>query len=197
MLQAADIENRDFLVVVHGYHKAEVRTFLAEVAAMYAGVIAKLEERDDSTDDVDRIATTMTRILRAAKKSADDITAHATAAADAIVAEARLAAERLRSEAQASLDDARIEAARVASGAGRSVSTEVTDEIGHAIRSRLDEVEYREAAMRTRLREVGEELQLARLALEGEIALDLRDAEVGIGDIPCSMPQLGDVRLGP
>jgi DivIVA domain-containing protein len=200
VLHPADIEEQDFLVVVHGYHKGEVRAFLEKVAAVHTELLARLEDAPPPADDFESVGASVTNILKAAKESAAEMTAEAErlraevqtaradadrdadrlrAKAEAILADAHAGADRLRAEADAILADARGGAERIERDAidrARAIGVEAEARV----RNRLDEVQDREAAIRTRLDEVGEELRLARLTLDGG-TLDLRDhVEAGV-----------------
>jgi DivIVA domain-containing protein len=138
MLRPADIEDRDFLVVVHGYHKGEVRDFLATIAAEYADLLTKAEApaNDAGDDDFESMGSQIAGVLRAAKEAAATMTTEAEehvrhvtaqaettraeaeraaeevmAAAESIRAEATREADELRTAAEAALADARRQAA--------------------------------------------------------------------------------------
>lgn len=138
MLRPADIEDRDFLVVVHGYHKGEVRDFLATIAADYADLLATAEApvaAAGEDDDFESMGSQIAGVLRAAKEAAAAITTEAEeharhcteqaettradaeraaeeimAAAESIKADAAREANELRAAAEAALADARRQA---------------------------------------------------------------------------------------
>lgn len=195
MLNPADIESRDFLVVVHGYHKSEVRAFLAEVAAAHAEVLAQLESEPVADDDFDSLGTGVANILKAARASAAEITGaaealrseaaeiraqsavdadHLRAEAAAIRADAAREADDLRSEAAIILEDARARADRLEMEA-TTRARRIEIEAEASVRNRLDAVREREVAIRDRLLELGEELRMAQLTLDGEETVDVRD----------------------
>ncbi|MEA3019821.1 MAG: hypothetical protein QOI47_1345, partial [Actinomycetota bacterium] len=92
------------------------------------------------------------------------------------------AAVELRGAAQAALDEAHEEVERILSDAtAKAAALELESEA--RVRNRVEEAQRREAALRARLIEANEELQLALMALDGDQAgVDVRDersSEVG------------------
>lgn len=120
MLRPADIEDRDFLVVVHGYHKGEVRDFLATIAAEYADLLGRAETpvADAGTDDdFESMGSQIAGVLRAAKEAAAAITTEAEAHDRQLREQAettRAEAERAAEEVLAAAESIRADAAREA-----------------------------------------------------------------------------------
>ena len=183
MLNPSEIEQRDFLVVVHGYHKAEVREFLAEVATQQAALqteIDRLNARPE-VDEFSALGSSVAGVIRAAHDAAAEVVAAARAEAERIrdgaVAEAealraeaiKVAAEH-RSTAELALAVARAEAERLEQEATeRALELEIETE--ERLRNRFESVQRREAAIRTQLTVVADELRLALEAIS-ETSID-------------------------
>lgn len=132
MLTPEDIENRDFLVSLRGYDRAEVRAFLADVAEQVRDLQDVQDEWDDtsgSADDEDatsghepaeadaadpepprerpfaQIAEETQRILEAAREAADDMLRNARVDADRQLQSARQQAARLIAEGERRRED--------------------------------------------------------------------------------------------
>lgn len=194
-MRPEDIQNHDFLVGLRGYDKDEVRTFLAEVAAEHAALLAAVEQSRASSvavappandDDFESLGAGVAAILRTAKEQAGEITNDAQTRAAALSEEAESIrreakesaqalhqrindeAEGLRQQAEQHVADARAEAERIV--------REATDRVRHIevehearMNNRTEEITRREAATRARLVEAADELQLALVALnDGE-----------------------------
>jgi DivIVA domain-containing protein len=212
-----EIQSRDFLVGLRGYDKDEVRSFLAEVAAEHASLLAAIESSQTNvaqlteaaaaapapaaaTDDFENLGASVAAILRTAKESAGEITgdaahranelraeaeryaeevrqraeelrAQAANEADEVRRSAQATAEELRAAAQSSLDEARAEADRILREANERVA-QLEIEAEARVNNRIDEATRREAALRNRLQEANEELQLALMALGDPIAAE-------------------------
>ena len=204
-MRPEDIINRDFLVGLRGYDKDEVRQFLVEIADAHGAVLAELEQARYAAssavatevtptpapapagDDFENLGASVAAIIRQAKASADELKAEAQAqiaadrhAADADIDRANEEAAVIRADARAQLEQARAEAERLV--------TEATErcrqiQIEHDARmaNREEEFARREANARQRLTEATEELQLALLALGGEVpSVDLRREPAGV-----------------
>lgn len=188
-MRPEDIQGRDFLVGLRGYDKEEVRSFLAEVATAHAAALSELSAARDLPapapapvrDDFENLGASVAAILRAAKESAAEITGEAEGKATEIREGAARYAETVRRQAdeagasvQESIDTARAQAdqiVREATERARQAELEHTARVAN----QLDEARRREAAMRARLHEAAEEVQLALVALGDEV--DLRDEE--------------------
>jgi DivIVA domain-containing protein len=84
-LTPEDIEKKEFMVELRGYDKAQVHSFLKQVAAEYREA---REGTGDGEDPIDGLTASLANILRGAMDEAA-----------AIVAGARLEAEKIRREA--------------------------------------------------------------------------------------------------
>ena len=196
-----DIINRDFLVGLRGYDKDEVRQFLVEVAEAHGALLAELEQvRTEASatpavaepapapvsvsDDFENLGASVAAIMRQAKASAEEIRAEAEAqiaaarrAADEDIARARDEATGIRAAAQARLEEARAEADRLVAEATERCH-QIQLEHDARMANREEEFTRRETNARQRLTEATEELQLALLALGGEVptpAVDVRE----------------------
>jgi DivIVA domain-containing protein len=183
MLSPADIEARDFLVVVHGYHKGEVREFLSEIAASYAD-LTSAATASERTDDFESMGSEIASVLRAAKEAAAVLTSDAEerlrtataeadeklasasreaeallATAESIRAESARDAQQLRANADIVVADARREADTVRAEADRIIAEahEAARRIEDEARERA-EAHHRgvEASIHERLAELGE-----------------------------------------
>ena len=197
MLRPADIADRDFLVVVHGYHKGEVREFLTEIARSYASLTERLEQASEqeapARDDFEDMGAEIASVLRAAKEAAAAMTADADAKlveADALLTEARREADELVTQAAAALSEAH-DAARTIEQEAEERSHRVVreaEERAHAhrieaeagVRARLDAIRHHEQAIRDRLEQLGAAVLEATGSLDGTPVehLDLEAATV-------------------
>ncbi|MEN3272644.1 MAG: DivIVA protein [Actinomycetota bacterium] len=76
MFTPSDIEARDFPVTIDGYHRGEVRAFLAAVAECHAEALRRAQAFDpDSPDAFAHVGAEIADVLRAAKEAAATMTA--------------------------------------------------------------------------------------------------------------------------
>lgn len=76
MLTPADIESRDFPVTIDGYHRGEVRAFLAAVAESHGQALRQATPHNpDDPDAFEHLGTEIAAVLRAAKEAAAALTA--------------------------------------------------------------------------------------------------------------------------
>jgi cell division initiation protein len=160
-MKPEDIHGRDFLVGLRGYDKEEVRSFLAEVAAEHAALLAevgraKAAPQAPAHDDFENLGASVASILRAAKESASEITADAEQHAAAIRSEAEGIRERAIAESDRIMTEARERAAAMES------------ELEQQVAQGIQEASERASSLRARLLEAGDELQLALHALGGD-----------------------------
>jgi DivIVA domain-containing protein len=183
MLRPADIADRDFLVVVHGYHKGEVREFLAEISQAYASLTERLEQASEqeapARDDFEDMGAEIASVLRAAKEAAAAMTADADAKlseAEALLADARREADELLAQATAALGQAQ-ESARRAEQEAQERSQQIVreaEEQAHAhrieaeagVRARLDAIRHHEREIRDRLEHLGDAVRDATVRLD-------------------------------
>jgi DivIVA domain-containing protein len=199
-MKPEDIQGRDFLVGLRGYDKDEVRVFLAEVAAAHEAVLTELEAVRTApavetpapvapapTETFEDLGASVAAILRTAQESATGITGEASSKAAELRDDAERYAEKLRKEAEvardlaidaaegiktqaaAELAEARAEAERIVREARETVK-QIEIESEARMKNKADEVTRRENALRARLAEAHEELQLALVALGDDIA---------------------------
>jgi DivIVA domain-containing protein len=188
MLRPADIADRDFLVVVHGYHKGEVHDFLAQVAGAYADLLDQVQQQDVDTgrDDFESMGVEIASVLRAAKEAAAAMTADADAKlaeADALLAEARRETDELRANAQTALAEAREDAARLQHEAEERANQirREAEEHAHAhrieaeagVRARLDVLGQHEQVIRSHVERLGDAVREATGSFDGPGAVDL------------------------
>lgn len=157
MLDPEDIEGRDFLVSLRGYDRAEVRSFLADVAAQVRDLRTRLETAEATARDAQaapaadadpaqsepsrlfaEIGEETRRILEAAQEAAQDMTRNARVDADREVQAARHKVARLLAEGERRREDieevvAGLEAARV------SLTTNLL-EVGRTIEQIVEEL---------------------------------------------------------
>jgi DivIVA domain-containing protein len=190
-----EILHRDFLVGLRGYDKDEVRSFLADVAAEHANLLAELDAvrsgapapaapapaaKAEDEDDFENLGASVAAILKTAKASAAEM----TQAAEARAAQTReeiedlryravVEADELKAAAKATLDEAKAEAARIVQDA-KDRARPAEAEAEARIANRAEDAGRREAGIRTRLQEAADELQLALVALDGNGAADVR-----------------------
>jgi DivIVA domain-containing protein len=207
-MKPEDIQGRDFLVGLRGYDKDEVRIFLAEVAAAHEAVLTELDAARTapvveapapapatSDNTFDDLGASVAAILRTAQESASGIAGDAaTKAAELKEAAERYAtslreeaevardmaldaAEGIKTQAAAELAEARAQAERIVREATETVR-QIEIESEARMNNKAAEVAAREAALRSRLAEASEELQLALVAL-GDHDVDVRDEVVG------------------
>ena len=182
MLRPADIADRDFLVVVHGYHKGEVHDFLAQVAGAYADLLEQVAARDSEVDrdDFESMGSEIASVLRAAKEAAAGMTTDADAKlveAEALLADARREADELVAQAAAALSEARDTAGKIERDAEersrqlvqeaeeRATAHRIEAEAG--VRSRLDAIHRHEQAIRERLQHLSDAVLEATGSLDG------------------------------
>lgn len=193
-MRPEDILNHDFLVGLRGYDKDEVRAFLAEVAAEHAALLAVAARAPAPTtttmmgDNFENLGAGVAAILRTAQESANEITNEAESRARAMLEDAERVrsqaegsvqamrekvaadAEGLRQQAQQQVAEARAEADRLISAATeRARQIEVEHEA--RMNEKAEEITRREGAIRQRLLEAADELQLALVALSGGSSL--------------------------
>src|SRR5947209_729619 len=98
-----DIENKRFLTDLRGYDRAEVESFLRELASDYRDLLSKLEEARraagvESRDPFERMGDQVAATLRAATEEAERVRADARQERADLLAEAARLQEQVRDE---------------------------------------------------------------------------------------------------
>lgn len=174
-MKPEDIQDRDFMVGLRGYDKDEVRSFLAEIAANHAQVLAELDESRTlgaveapgaaaapARDDFENLGASVAAILRAAKDSAGEISSEADLRAtevredaDRYAANLREQADAIRSNAAQGADSVRVAAAAQAQQqreAAQASLDEAHDQAERILKNASDRANALEIETEARLR---------------------------------------------